>query len=416
MTDTALAALGIFVLLYVVLVGEWVHRAAAAMAAGLLVVLLGLLSPAQALAAEDWNTILLLFGLMLLVSLGEEVGLFSALAAWVRRVAGPTPWGTILGFLIVTAALSSVLPNLSVILIMGPALFSAAENLNLDPVPLLVFAIMASNLGGLATLVGDPPNILIGTAANLSFTQFLTHLGPLALVLVAAVVGYARLSLVTARARPPVGPATPTPRSRRGGVVAVVLLATLTAFAFQGPLGLPVGVIAVAGATFALLLVGGDVEHHLGQVDWGTLLFFAGLFVVVGALVQQGVIRAAGVWLVSQHLGPLLPLVLLGATALCSAVLDNIPIVAAAIPLVFTILAAEPQYGLSLWLALAVGAAVGGNATLIGASANLVGVSLARARGYSLSFRTYLRWGLPVSGGTLALSALWLIWQAGGLH
>jgi Na+/H+ antiporter NhaD/arsenite permease-like protein len=148
MTDTALAALGIFVLLYAVLVGEWVHRAAAAMAAGLLVVLLGFLSPAQALAAEDWNTILLLFGLMLLVSLGEEVGLFSALAAWVRRVAGPTPWGTILGFLIFTAALSSVLPNLSVILIMGPALFSAAENLNLDPVPLLVFAIMASNLGG----------------------------------------------------------------------------------------------------------------------------------------------------------------------------------------------------------------------------------------------------------------------------
>lgn len=411
MTDAALWALVIFGLLYVMLVGEWVHRAAAALAAALAVVFGGLLPPARAVAAVDWNTILLLFGLMVLVSLGEEVGLFPALASWVRQVTGPSPWGTILGFMIVVAVLSSVLPNLSVILILGPALFTAAEHLDMDPVPLLVFAIMASNLAGLATLVGDPPNILIGTAAGLSFTQFVTHLGPLALVLVLMVVGYARLAL-----KAPDRPAarwhpTSIPHPRRGWALGVVLGATLVGFILQSDLGLPVGLIAVAGATLALLLVGGDVEHHLREVDWGTLVFFAGLFVVVGALVRAGVIRAAGTWLLAQHLGDGLPVALLVATAVCSAVLDNIPIVAAAIPLVSGIVAQDPQYGLTLWLALATGAAVGGNATLLGASANLVGVSLARTRGYALSFKTYLRWSLPLSGATLAVAVAWLWWQ-----
>ena len=413
MTDAALWSLLVFLLLYVMLVGEWVHRAAAALAAALAVVFSGLLPPSQAVAAVDWNTILLLFGLMMLVSLGEEVGLFPALASWVRRVTGPSPWATVLGFMMVVAVLSSVLPNLSVILILGPALFTAAEHLDMDPVPLLIFAIMASNLAGLATLVGDPPNILIGTAAGLSFTQFVTHLGPLALVMVLMVLGYARLAL-----KPPARPAarwhpTTIPHPRRGWALASVMVATLVAFILQSTLGLPVGLIAVAGATLGLLLVGGDVEHHRGEVDWGTLVFFAGLFIVVGALVRAGIMRAAGTWLLAQHLGAGLPLALLVFTAVCSAVLDNIPIVAAAIPLVSGILAQDPRYGLTLWLALATGAAVGGNTTLLGASANLVGVSLARKRGYQLSFRTYLRWSLPLSAATLAVAVAWVWWQGG---
>ncbi len=411
--DGAVWALLIFVLLYVMLVGEWIHRAAAALAAAVAVVFSGLLTPARALAAVDWNTILLLFGLMVLVSLGEEVGLFPALASWVRRVAGPSPWAAILGFISVVALLSSVLPNLSVLLIMGPALFTAAENLDLDPVPLLVLAIMASNLAGLATLVGDPPNILIGTAAGLSFMQFVTHLGPLALVMVLVVLAYARLSLKPQRQAAPRWHPTTIPHPRRGWALGLVMGATLAGFMLQSLLGLPVGVIAVGGATLALLLVGGDVEHHLGQVDWGTLVFFAGLFVVVGSLVQAGIIQTAGKWLLAQHLGPALPVALMLATAVCSAVLDNIPIVAAAIPLVLGILARHPQYGLSLWLALAIGAAVGGNATLVGASANLVGVGLARTRGYTLSFGTYLRWSLPVSAVTLATGLGWLWWHGG---
>lgn len=414
--DGALWALLIFALLYVMLVGEWIHRAAAALAAAVAVVFSGLLSPAGALAAVDWNTILLLFGLMVLVSLGEDVGLFPALAAWVRRVAGPSPWAAIWGFIAVVALLSSVLPNLSVILIMGPALFTAAENLDLDPVPLLVFAIMASNLAGLATLVGDPPNILIGTAAGLSFMQFVTHLGPLALAMVLVVMAYARLTLKPQRQAAPRWHPTSIPHPRRGWALGLVMAATLGGFMLQSVLGLPVGFIAVAGATLALLLVGGDVEHHLGQVDWGTLVFFAGLFIVVGSLVQAGVIKSAGAWLLAQHLGPALPVALMLATAVCSAVLDNIPIVAAAIPLVLGILARHPQYGLSLWLALAIGAAVGGNATLVGASANLVGVSLARTRGYALSFGTYLRWSLPVSALTLAAGLGWVWWHGGLGH
>ncbi len=415
MPEAALWSLLIFALLYVMLVGEWVHRAAAAMAAALAAVFGGLLPPGRVVAAVNWNTLLLLFGLMVLVSLGEEVGLFPALAAWVRRVSGPSPWGTILGFLLVAAVLSSVLPNLSVILILGPALFTAAEHMDMDPVPLLVFAIMTSNLAGLATLVGDPPNILIGTAAGLSFTQFVIHLGPLALVMVLMVLGYARLAL-----KAPDRPAarwhpTSIPHPRRGWALGLVMAATLVGFVLQSDLGLPVGLIAVAGATLALLLVGGDVEHHLAAVDWGTLVFFGGLFIVVGAMVRAGVIQAAGTWLLAQHLGVWLPLVLLVAAAVCSAVLDNIPIVAAAIPLVSGIVAQEPHYGLALWLALATGAAVGGNATLLGASANLVGVSLARTRGYTLNFRTYLAWSLPLSGATLGVAAAWL-WWGGLLH
>lgn len=400
----------LFVALFVILVSEWMHRALAAMLAALAAVTLGLLTPVQAVNALDWNTLVLLFGLMLMVALLERAGLFLVLADFARRVAGPYPWRLVLAFMAVTVLVSAFLPNLMALMIIGPALMSSAEGLGLDPIPLLIVTVIASNFGGLSTLIGDPPNILIGTAANLHFGAFFVEVGPIALMLLVVLAVYLRATLHLPR-----GKATsrtvrePLPTPRHMVVLLAVFALTIVAFLLAPSLGMPIGVIGLGGGLVSVLVVGPDFEDLLKTVDWSTLMFFGGLFVVVGAMVQQGVIQAVAHWLITLQLGPWLAVAILVGSALCSAVLDNIPIVAAAIPLIRSMLATHPQYGTSLWVALAVGAGVGGNATLYGASANVMVSSLAKVRGYTLTFKDYLRWGLPITGITLVAASLWMM-------
>jgi Na+/H+ antiporter NhaD/arsenite permease-like protein len=401
-------ALGLFAALYVLLAAEWMHRALAGLLAAVAVVAFGLLTPGQARAAVDFNTILLLFGMMVLAALLEEAGLFRHLAWLGARWGGGSPRRLLLLFVVLTAALSAVLPNMTVVLVMAPVMVSAAEGVGWNPVPLLVLDAIASNIGGMATLIGDPPNILIGTAATMTFGDFLRYLLPPAAILTVVVVSAAGVGIKPGTSSPrPLAPVE-TSASPALAPLLTVTAATLAGFLFQPRLPLPLGLIAVLGAAAGILVVGADVERVLAAVDWSTVIFFVALFIVVGAMVHQGVVEAATRWILARRLGPALPLVLLAGTALLSAFLDNLPVVAAMIPMVERVLAGEPRYGQTLWIALAIGAAVGGNATLYGAAANVVAASLAKARGYRLSFREWARVGVPLTAGLLLVSAIWV--------
>lgn len=415
MTEGAWLAILLFLALYVVLVAEWMHRALAALIAGVLAVGTNLLTPPEAIRALDWNTLALLFGLMLLVAVLEEAGLFTLIGAFARHLAGPSPWRLLWAFTVMTAIVSAFLPNVTVLMILAPALISAAEAMGIDPVPLLMVEVFASNLGGLATLIGDPPNILIGTAATLTFTDFFIHLAPLALGLLVILGIYARLTIrLPRRVTAVIGITAPAPPVRDLALLLAIFGLTVAAFIAQRWIGLPIGLIAVVGGLLSVVASGPDFEKTLRQLDWSTLIFFAGLFLVVGALTQQGVITRAAVWLVGMHMGRWMPLVILVGTALFSALLDNLPIVAAAIPLIHIVLHDHPQYGVAPWLALAAGAAIGGNATSFGATANVVAVGLANVRGYSLSFRRHLSMGVPITLLTLAAAVLWIVWGVRG--
>lgn len=408
--EVVLAALAV---LYVLLIGDWFHRAWAALGVAGALVVSGIISWHEALYAINRNTLALLMGMMLLVGLLGEAGVFEDLGTRMERWAAGNPWRLLWVFYTVTAVVSAVLDNVTTVLLLSPALFRAADGLGIDPVPLLMVEVVGSNLGGLATLVGDPPNILIGTAANLTFSQFVRLLGPPALLLV---VGVAAVIPRIVRIRPaaPATGAIPARReeyplrSRQRGLL-IILGLVLIALLFQRPLGVTAGEIAVAGAAVAMAYTLPPVGPLMRFVDWGTLGFFVGIFVLVGALEHGGVLRQLAASIGHGQAGPWLPLVILVASAGLSAVMDNVPLVAAMIPVVQSVLRTDPGYGSSLWVALAMGSVIGGNATIIGASANVVVQGLAAESGYRLDFRRYLPFGLAVGGVSLLLGSVYVV-------
>jgi Na+/H+ antiporter NhaD/arsenite permease-like protein len=396
----------LFVALYALVVREWVHRGLAALAAATLAVVLGILSPRQALAAVNWDTLVLLFGLMLLARALDEAGWFRRFGEWARRRAGTSPRRFVILFVLLAAVLSAVLPNLAVVMVLAPPLLVALEALGTDPIRPLVGLVTAANFGGMATLVGDPPNVLIGTATHFSFDAFVLALGPPAAVAVAQGAIWAART-VPVGGEMPTPPSAPVPRDR--AVLLGILALTVLGFVTAPRMGWPVGLVGLAGGVAAALLSGRRAERVLAGVDWGTLLFLGGLFVVVGGLERQGIIA----WLAARvgsyaRDGAFVPLVL-GGTAVVSALLDNVPLVAAAIPML-----ARSAAGPAVWWALAAGAAIGGNATLIGSSANLVAASLAAERGLALDFPTFWRQARGISTTALVLTGLWLWATQGG--
>lgn len=413
MTEAQIS-LAALVILYVFLIGDWFHRAWAALGVAALLVLARVVSVTEAISFVNFNTVGLLTGMMVLVGLLGEAGLFHRLGQSAERLSRGQPQRLLWVFFIFTAIISAFLDNVTTILLLSPALFGAAEEMDVDPIPFLMVMVAASNLGGLATLIGDPPNILIGTAAHLSFNQFVTVLGPPAVILLAG------LALVVPRhlkagqnpqraVADPYQPPKIFPLAPRLIPLLGILGAVLAAFILQRPLHLSAGMIAVAGAALGIVASVGRTGKIWRSVDWGTLGFFVGIFVLVGALEHGGVIRHLATFLARQNLGPWMPVAILVGSAVFSALLDNVPLVAAMIPLVERLGQMHPGYGLELWTALALGAAIGGNATIIGASANVVAQGMAEERGYRLEFRRYLPFGLTVFSVTLVLGVLYIM-------
>jgi Na+/H+ antiporter NhaD/arsenite permease-like protein len=419
---TDVLAIVIFVGAYVLIATEWVHRVIVALAGAGLMLLFRIVDANDAFHSEelgiDWNVIFLLFGMMVIVGVLRRTGVFEYLSIWSAKRARGRPLAIITMLVAITAIASALLDNVTTMLLIAPVTVLIAERIGAPPAPLLMAEVFASNIGGTATLVGDPPNIIIGSAADLSYLDFLANLGPIVVILLVVFTFQARWmfrdeltfhpgqmrELLSLDEREALlgGPLLP----KALGVLGVVTLA----FALQGPLGYEPSVVALLGAGVLLLIAGGDRIDYLRDVEWPTLAFFMGLFVMVGGLVKAGVIEALADRLIDATDGRLFlaTAVLLIASALLSGLVDNIPYVATMVPIVGALSASIPGDTTVLWWALALGADLGGNATSIGASANVVVLGVAERSGHEIPFVRFLRFGLPVTAVSIAISLAYL--------
>ena len=428
-------ATGLLVLTYVLIITERLNRSIIALLGGGLMIMLGVLNQEEAIRGIDFNTIALLTGMMLLVSISRQSGMFEFLAIWSAQKGRAQPWAMILILSVTTAVLSAFLDNVTTVLLIAPVTLAVTRELEVPPYPFLFSEIMASNIGGTATLIGDPPNIIIGSAAGLSFNDFLLNLTPcIAIVLVVQMIA---IHLIWGRKLT----ATPEARARvlahnaRDMIIdrkllcysLVVIGLVITGFVLARTLGLEAGTIALTGGGLLMLLH--NIEHHnepekqsdkvtgtFGEVDWITIFFFVGLFIVVHGVDVAGVLKLLADALVRATGGDLHSTAeaVLWSSAILSAIIDNIPFVATMIPV---IKAMAPQFGgahglLPLWWALSLGACLGGNGTLIGASANLTVAGIAERNGVEFRFMTYTKYAFGLMLISVAISNvyLWLVY------
>jgi Na+/H+ antiporter NhaD/arsenite permease-like protein len=415
--EVALGA-AIFIVTYALIASERVDKTLAALAGGLAMVLLGVLDQEGAFAGIDLNVIFLLAGMMVLAGIVRRTGVFGWMAVRAARLASADPYRILVVMTLVTAVASAFLDNVTTVVLIGPVTLFLAAGLGMNPVPLIISEILASNIGGAATLIGDPPNILIGSAADLDFNAFLFHMAPLMVLLLVLYLVAARWlyrsqltvdpersrTLLALDEREMIG----DPRLLRRS--AVVLLATLLGFVLHGPLGYEPATIALTGAVVLMLVTRQDPRDVLREVEWPTLFFFVGLFMLVAGIIQIGVIEAAAEVVANLTGGALAgtTVLVLWFSGAASAVIDNIPYAATMTPLVSQLAAGHGEQGNVLWWALAIGTDLGGNATIIGASANVVLAALSDREGHRISFGAYLRYGLPVTFGCMVVSTVYL--------
>jgi Na+/H+ antiporter NhaD/arsenite permease-like protein len=419
-------AVAVFVTAYALIATERIHRVAAALGGAVLMLLLGATDAEHAFFSEeagiDWHVIFLLLGMMLIVAVLQRTGLFEYLAIWAAKRARGRPFRVMVLLILVTALASAVLDNVTTVLLIAPVTFLVCERLGVPAVPFLIAEVLASNIGGTATLVGDPPNIIIASRAGLAYNDFLMHLAPLVVVLLVVLVGLCRWLFRAAFAYDPRRAAGVMALRERDAIadprlltVSLTVLTLVTiAFALHTVLGLEPSVVALVGGLVLLAASRLDPGQVARDVEWPTLVFFAGLFVMVGALVATGVIDTLAMAAADATRGRLLlaSMVLLWASAALSAIVDNIPYVATMSPVVAELVHANGGDGGSqvLWWSLALGADLGGNATAVGASANVVVLGIAERAGRHISFWEFTRYGLVVTAVTIALAMpyLWL--------
>jgi Na+/H+ antiporter NhaD/arsenite permease-like protein len=411
-------AIGIFVVALALIATEWVHRTKVALIGAALVVVTQTIDQEHAIEAVDFETIGLLAGMMLMVRLTEPTGVYNYLAIRAGQASRGRPLAVVLTLAGTTALLSAFLDNLTTVLLMVPITFLLADALDIEPVPLIIIEIIASNIGGTATLIGDPPNILIAGATGLSFGAFIVNLAPVAVFSLAAVTGAlylvfrSRLRIAPqARARVLALDARRSiedPAELRRTVPILVL--TVLAFFVHRPLGVEPATVALTGASVMLLVTRESVEKALAGIEWTTLFFFVGLFVLVGALEETGAIRELAD-AVASITGGERSAEVLGITwvsALGSGLVDNIPFTTTMIPVVEQLQGSRSGDD-AYWWALALGACFGGNATLIAAAANVAAAGMAERAGNRIGFVEFLRIGLPATLLSLAIATLYIV-------
>lgn len=411
-------AIVVFVVVIGLIISEKVNSAAAALAGAMALVVTGVMSAHKALSYIDFNTIGLLMGMMVLVAIIRQSGLFEYVAIKAAKMVHGDPWKIMIAFILLTAVLSGILDNVTTVLLVGPMTIAIAKMLEINPVPFLMTQILASNVGGTATLIGDPPNIMIGSAANLSFVDFLKNTGlAVALVIVFMIVMMRFVykkeieveGLDTSKIMnlDPDKSITDKPLLIKGVVVIVLVI---LGFIFHDQIGMETSVIALTAAAVMLIIGGVNVDNAIQDVEWTTIAFFMALFVVVGGLTETGVIKQVAAVIIERTAGHpvMMMLILLWASALLSSFLNNIPFIATLIPLVLALKAdgmdAEP-----LWWAISLGACLGGNGTMIGASANVVLSDISTKHGYPITFKSYLRVGMPFMLGSVLISMVFLL-------
>ncbi len=407
----------LFVITYLVIVTETINRAIVSGLGAALMISLGVLNQEQAIAGVDFNTLGLLTGMMVIVAITRRCGIFQYIAIWSAKKVKASPWGILLMLSIVTAAFSALLDNVTTVLLIAPVTLLITEEMEIDPYPFLFAEIFASNIGGAATLVGDPPNIMIGSAVHLSFNDFLVNLAPITpvIMLVTMVIIYmiwgkslhatdeARERIMNFREREAITDVVLLKKSMS------VLVLVVIAFVLAHPLRLEPATIAMFGAGILMFLnnlgrqaddQSEDVHKSFGEVEWVTIFFFVGLFIVVTGIEHAGLLELLADWVLNLTGGDLgvTAIAVLWIAAVASAVVDNIPFVATMIPMIESM---APTFGgaenlMPLWWSLALGACLGGNGSLVGASANLIVAGFAERAGHRIRFIKFMAIAFPL--------------------
>lgn len=424
---SAVIAVAVFVAAYALIATERISKVKAALGGAVVVLALGVVGAEdvfyghEAGTSIDWNVLFLLLGMMIIVGVLRQTGIFEFLAIWAAKRAKGRPFRVMALLCVLTAVVSAALDNVTTVLLVAPVTILVCARLGLRPEPYLIAEVLASNIGGTATLVGDPPNIIIASRGDLSFNDFLIHLAPLVLVLLVVFIGLCRLLFAKAFVFRPERVAEVMALSEREAITDVPLLvrslivlgAVLAGFVLHPVLHVEPSIVAMVGALVLIVVSRLGSDSYLAEVEWETLLFFAGLFIMVGALVKVGVIGTIADWLGNATGGSTVVAItlLLFGSAVLSGVVDNIPYVTAMSPVVVQLVAdSGPLAGQTvLWWALALGADLGGNATAVGASANVVVLGIAKRNGYPISFWEFTKYGLVVAAATVALSLPYLL-------
>ncbi|ASS68065.1 MULTISPECIES: ArsB/NhaD family transporter [unclassified Paenibacillus] len=413
-------AVAIFLLTYAFIVSEKIHRTIAAMLGALIVVAAGLVEQHKAVEHIDFNTLGLLIGMMIIVHVTAETGIFAYAAIKAAKLAKGEPIRILVALALVTALGSAFLDNVTTILLIVPVTFSITRRLKVSPIPFLITQVIASNVGGTATLIGDPPNIMIGSAVKeLTFLAFIENLAPIIVIIMAVYVPIFMLIFRKQLRTTPELKARLMEMEEEGLLhdrkllikSLSVLGLTIAGFFLHQALHLESATVALTGAFILLLLTGERMlEASLAAVEWPTLFFFIGLFVLVGGLVDTGVIGRLAENAVDLTGGDMksASMLILWLSAIASAFLDNIPFVATMIPLIQDMGSMGIDNLEPLWWSLALGACLGGNGTLIGASANLVAAGISAREGYPIRFLTFLKYGFPLMLLSVALSSIYV--------
>ena len=421
-----IAAIAVFVAAYVLIATERFPKVVTALTGAGILLALGVMSAEEAFYSHetgvDWNVIFLLLGMMIIVSVLRKTGVFEFLAIWAAKRAKGSPLRVMVLLVLVTAVASAFLDNVTTVLLMAPVTLLVCDRLDIRPVPFLIAEVLSSNIGGAATLIGDPPNIIIGSRAGLEFNDFLINMGP---IVVLELIVYMAILPILFRGSFQVS------EERKAEVMSLnereaindprllikcgaVLTLVFAGFVLHSLLHIEASVVALLGAGVMVLITQLKPRDYMAAVEWETLLFFAGLFIMVGALIKSGVIDRLAE-LITETTGgdPLTAsLLLLGGSAVLSGIVDNIPYVATMSPLVSNLASqvSDPVQAEALWWSLALGADFGGNLTAIGASANVVVLGIAKRSGHPISFWEFTRKGAIVTLITIVIAApyLWL--------
>lgn len=418
MTSTQIIAIVIFLVTMAAIMTEKLHRTVAAVAGALLLILTGVLSVESGFSYVDLNTLGVLIGMMLFVAVVKNSGIFEYIAIKAAKIAKGRPWPLMVLFALITAVLSAFLDNVTTVLLIGPMTLAITSMLRITPIPFFMTQIMASNIGGTATLIGDPPNIMIGSAAGLSFTDFITNTGVAVLFVLAATIVcfyfiYGRKLHVEPEAMDSILQLDENKAIKDRSLLiksVVMILLVVFGFVFHSQLHLESCTIALTAAAVMLLIGRQDVEEIVAGVEWTTILFFTGLFIVVGGLQETGVIQilANGLMDLTEGHMTLTILLILWVSAIVSSFLDNIPFVATLIPLILTMQSSGVDVT-PLWWAVSLGACLGGNGTLIGASANVVLSGISNRHGFPITFASYFKVGFPLMLVSVAISTVFLL-------
>jgi len=428
-----LTSLGLLAV-YVLLSFEILHRTTIAMVGATFVILIGILtglftastSFEFAISSIDFNTIGLLLGMMIIVAILGETGVFEYLGVRMSKASKGDMWRLMVMFCIFTATISMFIDNVTTVLLIVPITISIFKTLKISPIPFILAQVLASNVGGTATLVGDPPNILIGSAANIDFSSFIINMGPTVAVSLFASLFILKFQFRKYLEQKPHNIEDLLSQDEKVLIKdksvlkksLAVLLGVIFLFVIHGSINIEPSIIALSGAGILMIVAKSRPEHILRQVDWSTLIFFAGLFIIISGAVKAGTIDVLSsiVLQISGGNPWLLFFMIIWISAIASAFIDNIPFAATMIPLIFAIYNTESVAAVfgslainPLWWALSLGVGFGGNGTLIGSSAGIVATGLAEINGHRITFNQFLRVGFPFMIASVAVGSIVLL-------